>query len=86
MEKIYSLSDKVTFGKYKGKTVRYMIDRNPKYAKWAYTNVSWFKLTKYAADYLKDAYAYKASGVYSQHIVPEEFDSEFQFMDFFGNY
>jgi hypothetical protein len=44
IDKILTLDGKVTFGKYKGYTVQYVLDENPRYLVWASENVEFFKV------------------------------------------
>jgi hypothetical protein len=46
MPHTFHVNDKFTFGKYKGTTVRKVIEDNPNYIAWAIDNVSFFKPTK----------------------------------------
>lgn len=34
----------LNFGKYKGKTIEYVLKWNPEYLVWAHTTIKWFKL------------------------------------------
>ncbi len=38
------MTDRMTFGKYKGKPVADVIEKDPRYALWAHRNVEFFKL------------------------------------------
>ena len=42
------LKDNMPFGKYKGKTIEYIIDTDVSYMSWIIENVKTFKLTKEA--------------------------------------
>ena len=45
MSKIYTMLDKMTFGRYKGKKVQEVFNKDPKYLLWCVKNVDWFHLT-----------------------------------------
>ncbi len=42
--KQYTFTTKLHFGKYIGKSVQDVLNFDPKYVKWAYENIDWFKL------------------------------------------
>lgn len=43
-DKLLTTEDKLTFGKYKGYTVEWVLYENPEYLVWAHKNVNFFKL------------------------------------------
>jgi len=38
----FSYNSKMTFGKFKGETIKDLIERNPAYLEWCLRNVNWF--------------------------------------------
>lgn len=50
--KIFGLKDVLTFGKYKGKTIKEVILEDAQYINWAYSNITWFDLDAITIDYL----------------------------------
>lgn len=38
------LDDVLSFGRYKGRTIREMLEEDPNYLTWAHTKIGWFKL------------------------------------------
>jgi hypothetical protein len=44
--RVYNLDDKITFGKYKGKSIHSVLHTDPSYLVWANDNIEWFKLTE----------------------------------------
>lgn len=56
---VYSLHTTLSFGKYKGESVRAIIDNDPSYIEWALDNIKWFTLdddAQYALDHAEDPY------------------------------
>ena len=49
----YSLSDEMNFGRYKGFTVKEVIDTDRQYIKWCIKTVEWFELTNDALNYYR---------------------------------
>lgn len=56
---ISTLSSCLTFGKYKGRTVREVFRENPSYLAWAHVNVPFFKLTPDLASAASDEAAHR---------------------------
>lgn len=46
---------RMTFGKYKGKTIIEVIKDHPTYIEWCLTNINWFSLNKYEETCYKKA-------------------------------
>lgn len=53
---VYGLDDKIKFGQYKGKAIRWIIQHDPDYAAWAYDEVAGFDLDEEAEAALDEAY------------------------------
>ncbi len=53
-----SLIDKITFGKYRGDTIKEIIDNAPTYIEWALDEVDWFELDDEAMAEYERAIAY----------------------------
>lgn len=53
--RLFKLSSIMTFGQYKGMTVKEVIDYDPAYMMWVVDNVEWFVLNKAAEEYLDAA-------------------------------
>lgn len=51
---VHTKDTKLKFGKYKGRTVREVMDFNPEYLVWAHKTISWFKLDKATFDFAVD--------------------------------
>lgn len=49
-ERVLGYKTKLSFGKYKGKTIRDVLIENPSYIIWASENVSWFKVKPYVLE------------------------------------
>jgi hypothetical protein len=47
--KEFSLSDKLTFGKYKGYTIEDVLEDDLNYLEWAIDEIEWFELDEIAA-------------------------------------
>lgn len=45
MVKIYNKDYKLQFGKYEGKSVGYIMKKNPSYLLWCDREIEWFKIT-----------------------------------------
>jgi hypothetical protein len=56
--KEFSLSDKLTFGKYKGYTIEEILEDDPSYLEWAIDEIEWFELDYIAAQKLNDNLGY----------------------------
>lgn len=41
---VFGMDDVLTFGKYKGETVRQIAETDPRYLRWAFDNIDWFDL------------------------------------------
>jgi hypothetical protein len=74
------LDGKLTFGKYKGLTVREVIEENPGYLVWAISNIEWFNLDSQAHFQLDKALdlhsnydEYKALGLHSNYDEYEDY-------------
>lgn len=63
---IYSLTDCLTFGKFRGRSIQYVLQKEPQYIQWCLLNVQGFKLDKAAWSY---ATSIDAAFV---HLIPEE--------------
>ena len=48
--KVFGMEDVLTFGKYKGKQVKWVADNDYSYLFWAYTNVDWAKFGEDVTD------------------------------------
>lgn len=62
--RIYTLSDRLPFGKYKGQTLQSVIEQAPDYAAWCRSNVAGFKLGEDAEALLSSR---MSAGVGSTH-------------------
>jgi len=84
---IYHTNTILSFGRHKGHTMKEVIDRHPSYVKWAVLNVDNFTIDKQCEKLLKKSLEQASIQRRSMgYAVPDEFDSEYQFMDFNGNY
>lgn len=54
-QKTFGLSDKITFGQYKGWTIEDIIKKDPEYLGWAEDTIDWFELDNEAEGMLDDA-------------------------------
>ncbi len=70
-----SLTDKITFGKYRGDTVQEVIDNTPSYIEWALDEIDWFELD----DEAMAEYEWAIETAY------DEVQNEIQ-LDLWGNY
>lgn len=63
---IYTLTDCLTFGKYRGRSIQDVLQKEPQYIQWCLQNVEGFKLDKAAWSY--------ATGIDDSfvHLIPEE--------------
>lgn len=52
---IFTLIDKLTFGKHKGATIEEVIDDDPSYLEWAIDEIEWFELDEAATKSLKNS-------------------------------
>ena len=64
--KLLTLDGRVTFGKYKGYTVQYVLDENPKYLIWASENVEFFKVEQDILDRAR-SYSYSEPSFYERY-------------------
>lgn len=55
ISKTYYLSSVLLFGKYKGKTINWVLEKDCSYLRWCLDEVEGFKLTKRAMDKLQPA-------------------------------
>jgi len=55
MTTVFGLAHRLTFGKYKGKTVQEVIDQNPRYLDWCLETIEWFDLSAEAREALEDS-------------------------------
>lgn len=85
MMTIFDLKNKITFGKYKGQTLNQVINHDPQYVRWAIHTVPWFGISDKAYEKLADVENNNFDSLGRLGWM-DEFDSDFQFMDFFGNY
>ena len=69
--KKHSLTDVMTFGKHKGKTVKEVINSNPEYIVWVVRNVFWFDIDMQAELELCEAYEFKTGQKIQQSDEPE---------------
>lgn len=63
---IYALTDCLTFGKYRGCSIQYVLQKEPQYIQWCLLNVDGFKMDKAAWKY-----AISIDDVFV-HLIPEE--------------
>jgi hypothetical protein len=56
--KEFSLSDKLTFGKYKGYTIEDVLEDDPNYLEWAIDEIEWFELDEIATKELNNNLGY----------------------------
>jgi len=78
LKHVYRYNEKLDFGKHKGRDLGWAIVNDTIYIRWCVSNIKWFDMSVRAKKEL-DEMPYEST-------MPEEIDSEFQFMDFFGNY
>jgi hypothetical protein len=55
LPKLFTLKDTLTFGKHKDRNLKDVIDDDPQYIDWCFSNIEWFDLDAIAIDYLKEA-------------------------------
>lgn len=64
---MFSLTDRLNFGRYRGKTIKEIANSTPSYLEWCLKNVSWFKMDEKATQYVHDA-AVAADGFFPSRI------------------
>lgn len=50
----FGVNDVLTFGKYKGDRLSYVLWKEPQYIEWCLSNIPWFEITKPAKRRLED--------------------------------
>jgi len=67
---VFTLDSGLTFGKYKGQTVKDVCDDNPEYIEWANDEIVWFELSSEAEDYLAEClFNLGPDGISHEHYV-----------------